>query len=227
MSATRKLNQDYVNNTLIPNYAAVAFRTEHGGNAATLSGFSYAGSNSSYSFGLFQYDVGAKGAEPAQNFLTSIGFNSTQLSQLSQHGGLDPAVQDALSAQLNLALQNPVNQAALDQLNINRGQDLVSQVQNALDKIDRANPSVALQIYASQELQLRLMDYANQYNLDSTGAKAYMTHLLSGQSVLMPSGNTLALAPGQILTGAQLNSLVMNTQQGVANDEMFLTRSVA
>jgi len=136
-------------------------------------------------------------------------------------------VQDALSAQLNLALQNPVNQAALDQLNINRGQDLVSQVQNALDKIDRANPSVALQIYASQELQLRLMDYANQYNLDSTGAKAYMTHLLSGQSVLMPSGNTLALAPGQILTGAQLNSLVMNTQQGVANDEMFLTRSVA
>jgi hypothetical protein len=203
---------------LIPNYAAVAFQTELGGNSAYLSRFRYAGSASTYSFGLFQYDVGKQGAgSDVQNFLTSIGFSATQISQLSQHGGLSTTEQTALSAQLNTALQNPANQATLDQLNINWAQGLVNQLQSALDVIYQANPGVALQIYGSQELQLRLMDYANQYHLDSTGATAYMTQWLSDQAVQMASGDTLSLTAGQSLTGAQIDNFIMNTQQGVAD----------
>jgi hypothetical protein len=48
MAATSQFNQNYIDNTLIPNYGAVAYQTELGGNAANLSGFHYAGGNSTY-----------------------------------------------------------------------------------------------------------------------------------------------------------------------------------
>ena len=221
------LDQTYITNTLIPDLNAVALQTELGGNNSTISSFSWAGGKSTYSFGLYQYDVGA--AETAVengtannvqtdiiNFLTSAGFNQDQLDELSSNGGLSSDTVQALSNQLSTALQLPANQAALQQLNDQWANGLVSQLQSALNVIEQNNPDIANQIYQSPELQLRLLDYANQFTLSSSGTSDYMVQWLSGQPV-PETGGTFQLTPGQQLTGDDISNFVINTNYGYNN----------
>jgi len=65
-----QLNQNYVNNVLIPNLISVITQTELGGDTTLIGTFSLANGNSSYSFGLFQYDIA--NAPAARTFLQQI-----------------------------------------------------------------------------------------------------------------------------------------------------------
>jgi len=81
---TYQFSPDYLKNSLLPALNSAALATELGGNAANISRFSYAGGASTYSFGLYQFDVGNNPA--ARSFLSQLGFSSTQISMLSQQG---------------------------------------------------------------------------------------------------------------------------------------------
>ncbi|UWF47055.1 hypothetical protein NYP20_17055 [Pseudomonas sp. N3-W] len=217
-----QLDSNYIVNTLIQNLNSVAFATEDGSNASAISSFSYAANgNSTYSFGLYQYDIG--GLPQAQTFLSSIGFSSSQISQLSQAGGLTDAQLSALSTQLGTALQDPTNGAALQTLNDAWANGLVTQLQNSLNTVYASNPSVAEQIYQSPEMQLQILDYANQFHLSTAGA---MTSWLSGQSVT-ESGGSFQLAAGSQLTSDDIQNFVMGSKYAVNYTAAETTREVA
>jgi len=206
------LDPFYISSSLIPLLTGSIFpATELGGNIASISTFSYAGGSSTYSFGLFQYDVGSNAA--ARNFLSEIGFSPAQISMLSQQGNLMTAAQvTALSAQLSTALQIPGNQILLQQLNASWANGLVGQLQSALTVIAQNNPSIADQIYESPDLQARLIDYANQFGLSPTGP---MVLWLSGQSV-GENGTRFQLTQGQQLTDGDITAFVLHTDEGVS-----------
>jgi hypothetical protein len=55
--------------------------TEHSGNTSKIYSFSLAGGKSTYSFGLIQFDVGAR--PDARAFLKSINFTDDEIAKLS------------------------------------------------------------------------------------------------------------------------------------------------
>ena len=210
-----QFDPNYVRNTLIPYINSAVFATELGSNSSKIGTFSYAGSrsNSSYSFGLFQYDVGANPA--AQKFLTSIGFTSTEISQLSQKGGLSSSVQTALSNKLTAALKIPANAVLLTQLNNAWANGLVNQLQNTLNQIYAWNPTNATQIFNSTSLQVQLIDYGNQFHLDTAGG---MAQYLAGKPVA-PQGQGFPhymLPNGGPVTAAAIQFFIMHTKYGLA-----------
>jgi hypothetical protein len=204
-------DQIYIITTLIPNINAVTLQTELGGNTNYITRFSFAGGKSTYSFGLYQYDVGNNPS--ARTFLSTIGFSKSQITQLSSNGGLSNATVQALSAQLASALKNPDNQAAMNQLDATWANTLVAQLQAVINVVGQSNPDIANQIYQNQELQLRLVDYANQFSMSSKGT---MCQWLGGKLVSTSGGN-LQLTQGQQLTGDDIKQFVMNTAYGVSH----------
>jgi hypothetical protein len=158
---TIALNDNYLSNDLIAQFVNNVLPTTEGGGDY----FSYAAQgNSTYSFGAFQFDVGARADVRA--FLQQIGFSQQQVSQLSQQGGLSQAQLATLNTQFTTALQNANNAVAYQALKNAEGTALTtgaSGLQQALAAIAQTNPSIANQVYQSEELQLRLLDYANQY----------------------------------------------------------------
>ncbi|MGD0961912.1 MAG: hypothetical protein ABSB19_19035, partial [Methylomonas sp.] len=199
------LNQNYINNTLIPNYETVAFNTEDSNISTYLTTFSNAGGQSSASFGLFQFNVGSN--PNASSFLSSVGFTQSQISFLSQTG-LTNSQLAPYSAQLQATLQNSNNASLLQQLNNQWAAGLVNQLQNALNVIYQVNPNIANQIYQSQALQLSLMDYANQFNMSITGP---MVSWLSGQPV---NQTNILLTSSHLLTENDIYSFISGTGQG-------------
>ncbi len=65
-------------------YATTAFSTENSNSYGNVQSFSYAEAGSTYSFGLYQFDVGH--TTVAQNFLLQNGFTQAQVNLLSQTG---------------------------------------------------------------------------------------------------------------------------------------------
>src|SRR5476649_513850 len=109
---TYKFDPDYLLKSLLPALNSVALATEVGGNLATITRFSLAGNSSTYSFGLYQFDVGNNPA--ARALLSQLGFTAAQIGQLSQRGGgLSRSQVDSLSAQLKTALAIPDNAVKL------------------------------------------------------------------------------------------------------------------
>ena len=213
-SSPLKLNPSFTSTTLAQEYATMALATEDGGNTAVLSQFSGANGNSTYAFGLYQYDVGHNAS--AQTFLSSVGFTATQIAQLSQNSSSNPlsaSTLASLNSQLATALQDPTNAAALDQLNANWfSNQLLPQLQGALDNIYQTNPAIADQIYQDPALQLRLIDYANQFGLSSNGQ---MSTWLANQPA------------GTVLTGGMIQQQVMSTAYAVAYPTSETTRETA
>lgn len=72
-NAPISFDRDYISSALVPRLNTVIFATECSSNPAYINQFSYAGSNSSYSFGIYQYDVDAN--PRARAFLSRIGFS--------------------------------------------------------------------------------------------------------------------------------------------------------
>jgi hypothetical protein len=192
---------------IISDLETVLLYTELGGNAALTAKFSYAGPGSStYSFGLLQFDVGNNAA--THPFLTSIGFSADQIRELSQHGGLSKEQVAALDVQL----AKPASQAALEQFTAHQLHTYITYLENALEVVEAEAAAVVQHIVGVRELQLRLLDYINQFGPMSR--EGTMVRWLSGQSVTM-AGGTLQLAEGHTLTGADISSFIMHTQYGV------------
>jgi hypothetical protein len=79
-----------------------------------------------------------------------------------------------------------------------------------LTAVEEANPNIANQIYQSEEVQLRLLDYANQFSLDTPGQ---MTSYLSG------------LAANTTLTGLMIrNYILFNTEEGRLHPDALRNR---
>jgi hypothetical protein len=191
---------------IISDLEVVLLSTELGGRAELTTEFSYAGPGAStYSFGLLQFDVGNNLA--THPFLTSIGFSSAQIKQLAQHGGLSKADLEPLNA----LLQAPAAQAALERFTAGQLQTYIGYLESALSAIEVHAAAVVQLIMGSRELQLRLLDYINQFGpMDKNGP---MVKWLCGQPVTMPGG---AVHLTHTLTGADVAAFILKTQYAVS-----------
>jgi hypothetical protein len=192
---------------IINGLETVLLYTELGGRAELTAKFSWAGPGAStYSFGLLQFDVGNNLA--THPFLTSIGFTSEQVRELSQKGGLSSDQLAVLDAQL----AKPASQAALKQFTGHQLHTYITYLENALEVIEENAAAMLAQILGSREFQLRLLDYINQFGPMSR--EGSMVRWLSGESVTMPGG-TLQLAADHTVTGTDIGTFILHTQYGV------------
>ena len=191
---------------------AVFFATEDGGDASVLNTFNYAGGSSSYSFGLMQFDVFHNPA--AQKFLLDNGFNQKEISKLSQSGGLSKDDLKPLNAKLQA-----IPQAKIDEFTNGQLQNSITKVDNFIDVLRIRNPAAAQIIADSQDLQLRIADYDNQYHINGKGtAVASNDHLLrylSGELVSL-SGGPMRLHPGQTITGNDIWEFIEKNKYNVS-----------
>jgi len=182
----------------------VLFATEHSNNPRTLNKFTYAGGKSSYAFGLMQFDVG--GNPDARKFLRDNGFSPEEIAKLKEHGTLKKADVDRLSAKLQTIPQDKLDAFTNSQL-----QNSIAKVDNLISMLRMTNPPVAQTIADSQELQLRIADYDNQYHIKGEGTRVDRSDLLvrylSGEPVLLKSG-PVRLAPGETLTGEHIRRYI-------------------
>lgn len=206
MSASLKFDQGYVAQ-LLKNLQDVLLETELGGRSDKVTEFSYAGTgNSTYSFGVMQFDVGNNPL--ARAFLSSIGFTDEEIQQLSRRGGLS----DDELAPLNAKLA--ANTEALQQFTSQQLQSYATNLEDTIGIVEGAVPSRGQQLYSSQELQLRLLDYVNQFGPISPDGP--MCQWLCGRPVRL-SGGEVQLASGHTLTGADISDFVMKTKYGSTN----------
>lgn len=208
-----QLDPTYVQDVLLPAIRSTTFMTEIGGDMSKFYTFSTAGGlgNSTYSFGIYQWDVGNNPS--AQGLLRSIGFSAHEVSLLSQHGGsLSASQKHSLDNKLGAAILNPNNYYTIANFEKNWAQGLVNHLQAAINNIAQSNPNIANQIAHNTSLQLQLVDYDNQFVLDSNGT---LVRWLSGQNVSLnnaPYGVTVSNSTN--LTSAMISNFVMSTQQG-------------
>ncbi len=204
-----KFDADYVRDSLIPNLNAVLLQTKLGGDARLISRFRFNGGMGGYVFGLYRFDVtNHKYNSAIQHFLLAIGFSPAHIIALRRGGELDRIRINALSEQLEAALQNPANMAALRRLNKTWAQGLVAALERLLGVLSTTNPAVAEQIFRSPELQLRVLDYANQHGGFKEGDP--LERWLSGQM----ETPVKPLVPGQELTQDDINAFVKAGQFG-------------
>lgn len=197
--------------TLAANTTQMLLQTENSGNIATVNSFTYSGiGNSTYSFGVMQFDV--KNNPSSQTFLSSIGFSQSDIASLSQQGGLSSATLATLNGQL---------QAHLDQLQTytnTQAQTYVTQLNSLVNYLDNTNPTAANAIRTDPALQLAIIDYNNQFNLGgldkSTPPANSMLAYLSGQTVTL-TGDTLKLAGAPDVDSIQ--DYINSTLYGVNN----------
>lgn len=167
---------------------SVLFATEHDSNPASLRKFSYAGGESTYSFGLLQFDVGNRPA--ARKFLRENGFTHGDTDDLSNSGGLRAARLVELDTKLSAIPDAKLNEFTDSQL-----RNSVDRIDSLIEHLGRSNPPVASAIAHSKELQLALADYDNQFHIDGIGSRAQsntMLAYLEGQPVRR-NGETLQL----------------------------------
>lgn len=168
---------------------AVLFATEHDNNPATLRRFSYAGGDSSYSFGLLQFDVRKR--SDAQQFLSDNGFTRADVEDLTHLGGLTQAQLSGLDAKLRA-----IPEAKLNEFTYGRLQENIVRVDLLIEGLKTSNPAAATAISRSKELQLALADYDNQFGIEGIGTHSRpntMLAFLEGQPVRR-NGEALQLA---------------------------------
>ena len=214
----RKLPKDYIDNTLIPTLITLEKQTEILGNIEQQYRFSYAHGRCSYFFGIFRFDLNRDVRAVA--FLLAIGFDVNQINELKSAGRLTEKQFGKLNRQLKSALVKHTQQGAfhrnpaLQEFYTAQGRVLVSRLQTALDTIGLAKPDIADQILRSKDLQLRLLDFANQFSLDS---RTPIVQWLCGQ----PVAQTTSLSAGHILTGEDISRFVMGMHEGEQDNETY------
>lgn len=158
--------------------------TELGGNTQDLNRFTYAEKgNSTYTFGLLQFDVGKNGAG-VKGFLKENGFSNDDIQKLSQHGGLSRTELNALDAKLHVIPQDKIDQFTDRQLDKS-----IQGVDSVIDQVRKQNPAAADAIGKDPKLQLGIADYENQFG--SVGP----------QFVGFLAGNTEKLVGGTVHAG--------------------------
>ncbi|WP_266159619.1 XVIPCD domain-containing protein [Dyella silvatica] len=199
---------------------AVLFSTENGGNANNLNHFSYAGTgNSTYSFGVLQFDVGSDHGG-VKHFLADNGFSTLDIAHLSRQGGLTEAQLGELNTKLQAIPSERMDAFTNEQLtkSIDRVDALVGSLQTT-------NPAIATAISSSPELQLAIADFDNQYTIDGIGRSAVpangMASYLQGNSVQLPGG-TLQL--GDSISRSDIQNYINATQYAVHNPTSVANR---
>lgn len=177
------------------------FGAELGGSASAANHFSWAQkSQSSYSFGVAQFDVGNNST--AQKFLKENGFTNEDIQKLSQHGGLSQADRNALDAKLEA-----IPQAKIDALTKQHLDGLIGDVDKAIDEVRKLNPAAADAISKDPKLQLSMADYENQFG--SIGPQ--MVGFLAGKEEKLQGGTIQA---GNPPTRDDVLKFVHNTKYG-------------
>ena len=194
----------YVSGQLIPNLQALVLQTELGGDTGLISRFRFAGGMGGYAFGLYHFDVKNHVHNSAvPNFLFSVGFTAPQIIKSRRGGELNDLRIKALNEQLEGALQIPAHQMAMRRLNETWVNGLVADLQRVPGVLEQTNPIVAKQIFNSPELQLRLLEIADQFGtIKSCGP---MECWLSGKK----AEKTKTLVLGQELTREDLREFVV------------------
>ncbi|WDS35816.1 peptidoglycan-binding domain-containing protein [Pseudoxanthomonas sp.] len=178
--------------------------TELGGNAKLLNHFSYAEKgNSSYSFGLVQFDVGNNSG--AQRFLKDNGFSDNDITQLSKHGGLTRTQLDALDTKLQA-----IPQDKLDQFTNSKLDTAIERVDDAIERVRAKNPAAADAIVANPELQLAMADYDNQFG--SMGNQ--FVGFLAGEKTKLQGGTIQA---GDPPSRADVQTFIESTKYGIGS----------
>jgi len=197
----------------------VLYSTENSNNPATLRSFSWANSGeSSYSFGVLQFDVGTNHGN-VQGFLRDNGFTDDQIAQLSQHGGLSQQELAGLDRQLQA-----IPQATMDTYVNGQLQTSVNRIDSLVGSLQTSNPDAARAITNSPELQLALADYDNQFVISGIGQPAQANTMLSylqGNQVHLPGGNLQASDP---LTRTDIQNFINATRYGVDNPTSVANR---
>jgi peptidoglycan hydrolase-like protein with peptidoglycan-binding domain len=193
----------------------VFLATELGSNTRDLNRFSYAQTGeSTYSFGLLQFDVGKNGAD-VKSFLKENGFSTDDIAELSQHGGLSRKQLDTLDAKLQAIPQDKIDHFTNKQLD-----QVVARVDKTIDLVREKNPAAADIIAKSPSLQLAIADYDNQFHITDLDHK----HPSSNGFVAYLQGNAVTLAGGTIkagepLTRDDIQKFINNTKYGVAEHQ--------
>jgi hypothetical protein len=206
------------NNTIITTdqLRIMLFETEDSDNPKFLNTFSYAGNpknpndRSSYSFGVLQFDVGHRA--DAQKFLENNGFNQEDIELLKRHGGLNSEQKNALNKKLQAIPQDKINAFTNGNL-----QGVLAQVDHFIDTVRTVNPATAQTIADSQELQLRVADFFNQYG-SSTIRLAFL-HYVEGKSFNFAGPRQLH--EGHTLTGEDIRDFLRHTPYSIAARQKF------
>lgn len=204
----------------------VLLNTEHSGNAGSIYTFSNAGGSSGWSFGLSQIDV-KNNAAIAIPFLQSIGFTSAQITLL----GSGAAIPSAQLQSMNNLLA--ANKGAIDSIDSVQIDHEIDKLDNLINQIQLYRPDVASTILADPTLQLKLLDYDNQFTLDGVSSNPaapvastdYMLRYLDGGEVTLPGG-VFSIAPNQRITSDDIADFMDNTKQGLQSPGSTENRNV-
>jgi predicted Zn-dependent protease len=185
------------------------FYTELGGNAGKMYSFSNAVAGSStWSFGILQFDVGNNPS--ARSFLSSIGFTSAQISELSGSG-----TPGDLQAMNNILAQN---KDKIDAFSDQTMAGYIGTLDNVIDYVQKYNPANAATLTSNSSVQLAVIDYMNQFNisgLNTTSPPANtMLAYLCGQSFTSTGGTATQSGP---LTVDSIQDVINATAYGSAN----------
>lgn len=178
--------------------------TELSGDRNAINRFSYAQKgDSTYSFGVMQFDVGNNPG--AQQFLRENGFTARDIAQLSQNGGLSAGQLSALDAKLQA-----IPQETMDRFVNSKLERIIDRVDAGIDRVRAINPAAADAIVADPRLQLAMADYNNQFG--SMGDQ--FVRYLAGERVALQGG---AVQSGNPPTREDVQRFIDNTKWGVEN----------
>jgi hypothetical protein len=134
------------------------FMTECSDKPYYLDHFSYAGGNSSYSFGVMQFDVRANPA--VAPFLLGNGFSQQEVDKLKRKDKklIDPKEKEVLDKKLQAIPQDKMDEFVCKQILA-----LMGEVNYLIRKVRSVNPEAGFAVINSEEMQLRIVDFCNQH----------------------------------------------------------------
>ena len=203
---------NYVDQTLIPDLNTTILMTELSGIRDHVARFSYAEGKSTLSFGLYQYDVGAR--DPAiKDFLTELGFTDYEIKALGkkQDSSDYQGMAKYYSVKLREALHDPVNAQRLEDLDRQWAERKIEHLEQVLERIGQENPAIAEQIWQSTELQLRLLDYDNQFGISLTQSTTMLDWLCNQPAE-------------RVLTGSDIREFILGLKEGKEHPRAMLHR---
>ena len=194
---------------------SVLMRTELSGNTSYLYRFSQAGGQSTYSFGLLQFDLGknAKAPTEAEVFLKNeLGFTSSEITALK-----GSSLPQSTLAEFNQRLMN--NQDKVDAFTDKALIKDINKLDSLITEVAQTRPDVAQSILDNSRVQLRLLDYQNQFGLSGIDngrmqPDGFMMSYLKGNSVKM-MGEPIQLPADSGLNEADLQNFRGHTLQAV------------
>ena len=196
---------------------SVLMQTELSGNTNSLYKFSQAGGQSTYSFGLLQFDLGKNAKTPteAEVFLKNeLGFTSSEITALKGSSIPTPTL-----AEFNQRLMN--NQDKIDAFTDKALSKDITNLDNLISEVAQTRPDVAQSILDNPQLQLRLLDYQNQFGLSGIDDSrvqpdGLMMSYLKGKSVKMV-GDAIQLSADGGLKEEDLQNFRGHTLQADLN----------